>query len=124
MKKLVLGILVAAQALAVSPAFAGAKGRQNTAALLTGAAVYSWVRNGQRPSEGRRNTAVATTAGAAYAWYNYNNAKKAQRRKERARTAYYRNEAARNKRLANYYKSRAARTARSRSTRSTRYARR
>jgi hypothetical protein len=113
MKKWVLGILVAAQALAISPAFAGAKGRQNTAAVLTGAAVYSWVKYGQKNSTGRRNTALATTAGAAYAWHNYNNAKRAQRRKERARTAYYRNQAARNQRLANSYRAQLNSTRRS-----------
>jgi hypothetical protein len=106
MKRLSLGVLIAAQALAVAPVFAGSKGRLNTAGLLSGAAVYSWYNYGRRHSAGRRNAALLTTGAAAYSWYNYNRAKKAERRRERARAAYYRRAAARNQRLARYYRSR------------------
>jgi hypothetical protein len=112
MKRLIVGVLVAAQMLAVAPVFAGSKGRMNTAGVLTGAAVYSWYNYGKKRSTGRRNAALATTGAAAYSWYNYNKAKKAEKRRERARAAYWRRSAQRNKRLANYYRSRNNRTRR------------
>jgi hypothetical protein len=124
LKQWLVGFLVAAQALAVAPAFAGSKGRMNTAALLTGAAVYSWMSHAKHPSAGRRNTALLTTAGAAYGWYNYNRAKKSERAKERRRSAYYRSLAARNARLARYYRTRASRARYASRVSRARYARR
>jgi hypothetical protein len=113
LKKWVVSVLVAAQALAVAPVFASTKGRQNTAALLTAGAVYSIYKYGKKSnSAGRRNTALLTTGAAALAWNSYNQSKRKARQKERARTAYYKRQAEKNRRLANYYKSRAYRSKR------------
>jgi hypothetical protein len=101
MRKWIIGVLVAAQALAVAPVFASTRGRQNTAAVLTGAALYSWLRDAHHHSTGRRNTALLLTAGSVYAWHNYNKSKKADRRR-RERVAYYRGMAAARRRAASH----------------------
>ena len=85
MKRLMIGLLVAAQALTAS-AFASTRGHLNTAGLLSGAALYSIYNYGRKThSAGRRNTALLTTAGAAYAWSRYNQSKRADKRRSLAR---------------------------------------
>ena len=59
---------------------AGARGRKNTALLLTGGALYTWFSGGFK-SAGRRNTALALTAASVVAWHKYNMAKRAERRR-------------------------------------------
>jgi len=92
MKKLIIGVLVASQAWAVTPSFASTRGHLNAAGLLSGAALYSWYRYGHHHSAGSRNTALLSTAGAAYAWHRYNQSKKAAHRRAVARayrSGYY-----------------------------------
>ncbi len=83
-RALIIGALTAALALPLLPAHAGSRGRLNTAAVLSGAALYTWAKSGH--SAGRRNTALATTAGAAYAWSRYSKARKTEHRRRLAQS--------------------------------------
>jgi len=88
-----IGVLVAAQALAVVPAFASTKGHMNTAAALSAAAVYTWYRYGNKHNTGNLATAALTTGAAGYAWSQYSKSKKSDKKKQMAQ-AYSRGLAA------------------------------
>src|SRR5947209_7408021 len=85
MKKLLVGLLVAAQAWTAVPSFASTRGHLNSAALLSGLAAFSIYNYGHRHSAGHRNMALLSTAGAAYAWSRYAHSRKVDQRRRLAR---------------------------------------
>jgi len=69
-RTLVLTMILAVLALsAIAPAFAGVEGRKNTAIVLTGATIYSFMTKNDR-------AAVVGALGSAAAWKNYDDARK------------------------------------------------
>ncbi len=76
-KATTLGLTAVLASAALSPVHAGAKGRRDTAAVLSGATLYELGR-------GNNKTALALGLGSAYAWKRYEDARKAEKRQTSA----------------------------------------
>ena len=77
----VLALSVFATALVPSAAFAGSKGRRNTAIGLGAVTIHQALK-------GKTTNALVLGAGTAYAYKRYRDARKSEKRRERAARAY------------------------------------
>jgi hypothetical protein len=105
-------------AFAPGVALAGEKEAKNVA---IGATVLSAYLLSKRKT---RTAGYVGAAGSVYLWKKYADSRKARRKRELAREAYYSRAAANNARAARYYRSKYHQTRSARSYRSSRYARR
>ena len=77
-----MALALFASMLSAGTAFAGSKGRRNTAIGLGAVTVHQALK-------GKTTNAIIAGAGTAYAYKRYKDARNAEKRRERRRAAYY-----------------------------------